>query len=78
MSEIKLCKDCKYYSNNWVLAVCDCKHPSLYKKSLVTGEMIPSGGDWSTVCFVVRASDETCGPDGDLHEPREKPWWRFW
>ena len=78
MSEIKLCKECKHYRSNWLLAVYECGHPSLYKTSPIAGDKVPKHGYWTTVCFAVRAAGGVCGPVGDLHQPRQKPWWRFW
>lgn len=80
VNEIKLCKDCKHFDKSdakwgepyW------CSHPQLYMKSPITGETIAKGDYWSRACGKVRSDDGICGTDGCLHEPRAKPWWRFW
>jgi len=70
MSEVKLCKDCRFHDgpdyNPW------CYHPeSMGDADVVTGFRMP------TQCTTMR-SGPVCDHHAKLWEPKPRRWWQFW
>jgi hypothetical protein len=72
MSDVKLCKDCR-----WMCRIYNdetpygCENPAVAQaaKSYVTGIVL---------CRSARCYDTPCGPEGAQWEPRPPRWWQFW
>lgn len=90
MSEVKLCKDCRYINDSG----CWCIHPSL-PINLVSGRIKASPA------YMMREHDNMCGEEGKLFEKKNSfivatpfglvdvradsslsntnpKWWKFW
>lgn len=72
MTELKLCKDCKWYKKSWVEHLIfgndaddKCFHPVL-SENLVTGKV--KGG---RVCSFMRLHGGGCTPEGKYWEARK-------
>ena len=67
---MKLCKDCKYYSEHSLASWCE--HEKCGTISNVTGHILHKRA------VVARATDRLCGPDAKLFEekPATIPFWK--
>lgn len=68
MSDIKLCKDCRWFSEIpgaplWFISSAECTNPATMIRDYVRGDHTTS------TCASARLYP--CGPDGKLWEPRE-------
>ena len=75
MTDIKLCKDCKYYRKDWISHILNRNHHYDMCASPNTTQNLVTGNE-NRFCDMLRAQrwkelDYSCGPDGRFWEARK-------
>lgn len=78
MSDVKLCKDCRWFDGpsglRTITSAPACTHPKIAPPNLTYGGVL------SVACVYARAA-KACGKAGKYWEPapaRPAPWWAWW
>jgi hypothetical protein len=80
MTEVKLCKDCKWSKAPVVggYEYAQCHAPQNVTIRLTDGAK-KIGACGVKYCEAARILDSDCGKDAKWYEPKPaKPWWKFW
>ena len=75
MTDIKLCKDCKWYRKDWISHILNRNHHYDMCASPNTTQNLVTGNE-NRFCDMLRAQrwkelDYSCGPDGRFWEARK-------